>query len=73
MPFDQPDEVPLGVTTQCRFAEMRIFGEKTLGRYFEIGEVAAPAPRYEYLGARVVPRLEQQHSLAALPGGYRAH
>ncbi len=52
MAFDEIDEVPLCVAAERRFREMRIGGQKPLGHRFEIGEVAAPAPRNPDLFAR---------------------
>src|SRR5665213_4033320 len=52
---------------------MWISREKTFRRYFQVGEVAAPAPRYEYLCARLPRVVDQQYSPAALSCRYRAH
>jgi hypothetical protein len=52
---------------------MGIVGEKTFRCNLEIGKVAAPATRYEYLRAGAIGVLKQQYPPAALPCGHCAH
>ena len=73
MALDHRDEVALGVAAERGFAEMRIGGEKALGRDLEVGEVAASAAGDQNFRARLRAMLEQQHAPAAPPRAHRAH
>ena len=73
MALDHRNEIVLRVAAERGLAEMRVGGQKALGRYFKIGEIAAAAARDENLGARLIVMLEQQHAPAALPRSHRAH
>ena len=73
MALDQGDEIILGVAGERRPAEVRIAGQKPVGRAMQIGEIAAPAARDQNLGADLVGAIEEEDPAAALAGGQRAH
>lgn len=73
VPFDQPDEIVLGVTLQRRDAESRIAGKVMFRPGVEVGEVAAPATGNADLLARPSGVVEQQDRPSALARLDRAH
>ncbi len=73
MALDHRDEVALGVAGERGLAEVRVGGEKSLGRDLEVSEVAASAAGDQNLGARLRAMLEQQDAPAAPPRAHRAH
>ncbi len=73
MALDQRDEIILGVAGERRPAEVRIAGEKPVGRAMQVGEIAAPAARDQNLGADLVGMVEEEDPAAALAGRQRAH
>ncbi|MCY1176011.1 hypothetical protein D9M73_162710 [compost metagenome] len=62
------DEIPLGVTGQGGFAEMRVLREKIAWFCVHVGEIAATTARHQDFLAGLVRVVEQQH-LAPAPGG----
>src|SRR3546814_16382877 len=52
MGVDQRDEIGGGVARQRRLGEMRVRRQKAIGGGVDVGEVAAPAARDQYLLAQ---------------------
>ena len=70
---DQADEIPLGVTRQRRFAEMRVL-RKEIARFgVHVGEIAAATAGHEDFLAGLVRVVEQQHLTPAPGGGQGTH
>ncbi|MNT73029.1 hypothetical protein D3C72_2116870 [compost metagenome] len=70
---DHLDEVPLGVTGQGRFAEVRILRKEVRRLGVQVGEVATATAGHQDLLARFVGVVEQQHLTAATGGGQGTH
>ncbi|MNI32559.1 hypothetical protein D3C73_864770 [compost metagenome] len=62
------DEIPLGITGQGGFAEMRVLREEIARLGVHVGEIAAATARHQDFLAGLVGMVEQQH-LAPAPGG----
>ncbi len=65
---DHADEIPLGITCQCRFAEMRVTRKEIARLGVHVGEIAAATTGHQDFLAGLVGMVEQQY-LTPTPGG----
>lgn len=73
MTFDQRNEILRRISTERRFAEMRIPGNEMLRPGVQVREVAAAAAGHQYFLADLVGTFHDKHATAALPGNDGAH
>ena len=69
----QPDEIPLCITGQGRFAEVRVVREEVGRLGVHVGEVAAAATGHQDFLAGLVGVVDQHHLAPTPGGGQRAH
>ena len=71
--LDQSEEVPLGVAAEGGLGEVRVVGQKALGRGAHVGEVAAPAAGDQDFLAGLIGMIEEQDPRARLARRRRRH
>ena len=71
VPLNQSQKIPLRVTTECRFGEMRILADIAGGFDAHVGEIAPAAARNQDLFAGLFRVIHQQHTRAALAASGR--
>jgi hypothetical protein len=63
------NKIPLAVTAQCRFAKMRIIGNKIIRLHKFVSEIATAATRHQDFLADFVGLLQYQHAPTLFGGG----